>query len=109
VLDAEGKPIDSVFAIGDNATPGDGTRLPATAQGESRRGHRQRQDTSTRLTKQVASQMAAYLVKAFNKTSSDSELAALPAFEWKNKGSMVFIGDSSVRPGFQFGFSENDN
>jgi NADH dehydrogenase FAD-containing subunit len=33
VLDTENKPIDSVFAIGDNAMLESG-RLPATAQGE---------------------------------------------------------------------------
>lgn len=36
-LDENGNPIQDVFAIGDNCTPADGARLPATAQGESRR------------------------------------------------------------------------
>lgn len=44
----------------------------------------------------VASQMAKYLGKALNKTTSSAELAAQPSFEWKNKGSMVFIGDKNV-------------
>ena len=44
----------------------------------------------------VASQMAKYLGKALNKTTSSVELAAQPSFEWNNKGSMVFIGDKNV-------------
>ena len=35
VLDTDSKPIEGVFAIGDNATPADGNKLPATAQGMS--------------------------------------------------------------------------
>ena len=35
VLDEAGAVRDGVFAIGDNSTPADGTRLPATAQGKS--------------------------------------------------------------------------
>lgn len=51
----------------------------------------------TGLRRVVASQMATYLGKALNKTSAGSELVAQPGFKWKNKGSMVFIGDQSVR------------
>jgi len=76
VLDEQKQPIEGVFAIGDNSTPGDGNRLPATAQ--------------------VAGQMATYLGKALNKTSSLSELVTQPGFTWKNRGSMVFIGDKNV-------------
>lgn len=78
VLDEQKQPIEGVFAIGDNSTPGDGNRLPATAQ--------------------VAGQMATYLGKALNKTSSISELVSQPGFTWKNRGSMVFIGDKNVCP-----------
>jgi NADH dehydrogenase FAD-containing subunit len=35
VLDEQSKPVPGVFALGDNATPADGTSLPATAQGTS--------------------------------------------------------------------------
>lgn len=44
----------------------------------------------------VASQMATYLGKALNSTPVVSELVAQPGFKWKNKGSMVFIGDGRV-------------
>jgi NADH dehydrogenase len=33
VLDEQQQPISGVYAIGDNATPSDGNKLPATAQG----------------------------------------------------------------------------
>lgn len=42
--------------------------------------------------------MATWLGKALNRTTTSSELAALPGFKWKNKGSMVFIGDQNVSP-----------
>lgn len=71
VLDESGKPMSSVFAIGDNAMPADGHRLPATAQ--------------------VANQMAAYIAKSLNKGTEKP-------FKWKNYGSMVFIGDYRVGP-----------
>jgi hypothetical protein len=41
--------------------------------------------------------MATYLGKALNKTTSLSELVTQPGFTWKNRGSMVFIGDKNVR------------
>jgi hypothetical protein len=41
--------------------------------------------------------MATYLGKALNKTTSISELVTQPGFKWKNRGSMVFIGDKNVR------------
>ena len=41
--------------------------------------------------------MATYLGKALNKTTSMSELVTQPGFKWKNRGSMVFIGDKNVR------------
>lgn len=63
--------MPSVYAIGDNAMPNDGHRLPATAQ--------------------VASQMATYIAKALNKGDAEP-------FKWKNYGSMVFIGDYRVGP-----------
>jgi hypothetical protein len=44
----------------------------------------------------VAGQMAGYLGKALNKTSSITELVTQPGFKWKNRGSMVFIGDKNV-------------
>jgi hypothetical protein len=46
---------------------------------------------------EVAGQMAKYLGKALNKTSAISELVTQPGFKWKNRGSMVFIGDKNVR------------
>ena len=41
--------------------------------------------------------MAKYLGNALNKTSSMTELVTQPGFNWKNRGSMVFIGDKNVR------------
>lgn len=76
--DPSGRPIHSVYAIGDNATPASGERLPATAQ--------------------VASQMAKYISKRLNamaKGSEDGEGQG-EGFKWKNKGSMVFVGDYRV-------------
>jgi hypothetical protein len=58
---------------------------------------RVRNRTTTKAYAVVASQMAKYLGKALNKTTSTSELVAQPGFKWKDKGSMVFIGDKNVR------------
>lgn len=74
VLDDSGKPMPSVYAIGDNAMTGEGHRLPATAQ--------------------VASQMATYTAKSLNGGDVRPE-----PFKWKNYGSMVFIGDYRVSLG----------
>ncbi|RSH82657.1 uncharacterized protein EHS24_007651 [Apiotrichum porosum] len=73
VLDGDGKHIPGVFAIGDNATPADGTRLPQTAQ--------------------VASQMAGYMASTLGAVAKGKSLESQAAFEWKNRGSMVFIGN----------------
>jgi NADH dehydrogenase len=72
VCGADG-PLDGVFAIGDNATPNDGHRLPATAQ--------------------VASQMAGHMASTLKKVGRGTPLEATPPFGWKDHGSMVFIGD----------------
>ena len=53
--------------------------------------------TQERADGAVAGQMAKYLGKALNKTTSISELVTQPGFKWKNRGSMVFIGDKNVR------------
>ncbi|KAK4689155.1 NADH:quinone reductase (non-electrogenic), partial [Tremellales sp. Uapishka_1] len=73
LLDEDGKAIPGVFAIGDNCTPAGGPRLPATAQ--------------------VASQMAKHLSKTLNLVGNGKPLSETPPFAWKNRGSMVFIGD----------------
>ncbi|GMK59293.1 hypothetical protein CspeluHIS016_0703080 [Cutaneotrichosporon spelunceum] len=73
VCDADGKPLNGVFAIGDNATPNDGHRLPATAQ--------------------VASQMAGYMAKLLKAAGRGEEIDKARPFKWKDHGSMVFIGD----------------
>lgn len=73
VCDADGTPLDGVFAIGDNATPNDGHRLPATAQ--------------------VASQMAGHMAATLRKVGGGTPLEQTPPFAWKDHGSMVFIGD----------------
>ncbi|KAL7422346.1 hypothetical protein Q5752_002992 [Cryptotrichosporon argae] len=73
VLDTNREPVEGVFAIGDNSTPAHGPSLPATAQ--------------------VASQQAAYMSRTLNAIATGRELRVQPAFEWSNKGSMVFVGD----------------
>ena len=72
------EPIRNVFAIGDNALPLRGDRLPATAQ--------------------VASQMANWVSKTLKQTAKGSKLEDTSAFVWKNRGSMVFVGDYRVCP-----------
>ncbi|KAL1413297.1 hypothetical protein Q8F55_001053 [Vanrija albida] len=72
VIDDAGAPMQNVFAVGDNATPESGNRLPATAQ--------------------VASQMAHYMNKKFNRIAQGKDQETLAPFSWKNKGSMVFVG-----------------
>ncbi|KAK9900500.1 FAD/NAD(P)-binding domain-containing protein [Cystobasidium minutum MCA 4210] len=72
VLDAQGKPMPDVWAIGDCAMVNDGPTLPATAQ--------------------VASQKADFVTDVLNKlakgrTPPDQE------FKWKNKGSLAYLGD----------------
>jgi NADH dehydrogenase len=71
------QPIPNVFAIGDNALPLRGGRLPATAQ--------------------VASQMASWVSKTLKYTGKGGQMEDKPAFVWKNRGSMVFVGDYRVR------------
>ncbi|GFZ48804.1 hypothetical protein JCM24511_06553 [Saitozyma sp. JCM 24511] len=71
--DETGRPMSDVFAIGDNCMPRDGPRLPATAQ--------------------VASQMAKYTSKTLGALARGGSLAAIERFHWRNRGSMVFIGD----------------
>lgn len=73
VLDASGKPLDGIFALGDNSTPMDGHRLPATAQ--------------------VASQMAGWMSSSLKQLGRGKSLADIKPFAWKDRGSMVFIGD----------------
>ncbi|BEI81926.1 hypothetical protein CcaverHIS002_0210860 [Cutaneotrichosporon cavernicola] len=73
VCDADGTPLDGIFAIGDNATPNDGHRLPATAQ--------------------VASQMAGYMANLLKRLGRGEGLDDTSPFKWKDHGSMVFIGD----------------
>lgn len=72
---ASGTVVPNVWAIGDNCTPTTG-RLPATAQ--------------------VAAQMATYMAKSLNKLASGTDVKDLAAFKWKNRGSMVFIGDEKA-------------
>lgn len=72
------EPIRNVFAIGDNALPIEGGRLPATAQ--------------------VASQMATWIAKTLKRTGKGAKLEDGSAFVWKNRGSMVFVGDYRVCP-----------
>lgn len=72
LLDAEGKPMPDVWAIGDCAMVNDGPVLPATAQ--------------------VASQKADFVVDVLNKlakgrTPPDQD------FKWKNQGSLAYLGD----------------
>lgn len=62
-----------MFAIGDNATPNDGHRLPATAQ--------------------VASQMAGHMAATLKALGGGTKVEATAPFRWKDHGSMVFIGD----------------
>lgn len=73
VLDASGAPIPDVFALGDNSTPEDGHRLPATAQ--------------------VASQMAGWMSSTLKSLGQGGSIADVKPFAWKDRGSMVFIGD----------------
>ena len=91
VLDPQLNPISGVYAIGDNAMPESG-RLPATAQGECC-GHTTaiRESDPT-----VATQMATYITKTLNTTAAGASIESRPAFKWKNKGSMVLIGDKTV-------------
>ncbi|EIW67161.1 hypothetical protein TREMEDRAFT_45240 [Tremella mesenterica DSM 1558] len=74
VVNTEGQRLKGVFAIGDNATPADGPPLPATAQ--------------------VATQQAKWLAKALNAHGRGQTLESQPGFEWKNWGSMVYVGNS---------------
>ncbi|ORX35425.1 pyridine nucleotide-disulfide oxidoreductase-domain-containing protein [Kockovaella imperatae] len=73
VFDEHGQSIPDVSAIGDNAMP-QGGRLPATAQ--------------------VASQMAKYMAKTLDASAKGTEIAAIKEFKWKNRGSMVLIGEN---------------
>lgn len=77
VIDEHGKPMPHVFAVGDNSTPDNGQRLPATAQ--------------------VASQMAHYMNKKFKRIAQGKDQETVGPFTWKNKGSMVFVGSEQVR------------
>ena len=66
-----------MFAIGDNATPNDGPPLPATAQ--------------------VANQQAYWLAKTLNRHAKSAKtIEEQKPFEWKNMGSMVYIGNQRV-------------
>jgi NADH dehydrogenase FAD-containing subunit len=44
----------------------------------------------------VASQMATYMVKTLKATARGSKIQDQPGFRWKNKGSMVLIGDNKA-------------
>lgn len=72
---ASGTVVPNVWAIGDNCTPTSGP-LPATAQ--------------------VAAQMATYMAKSLNKVANGTPVGDLAPFKWRNKGSMVFIGDEKA-------------
>ncbi|TXT15761.1 hypothetical protein VHUM_00264 [Vanrija humicola] len=76
VIGADGKPMDNVFAVGDNSTPNSGNRLPATAQ--------------------VASQMAGYMHKKFARMAQAKDQETIGPFVWKNRGSMVFVGSEQA-------------
>ncbi len=93
-IDMDGKPISNVFAIGDNATPSNGNRLPATAQGTSLPMLFSKQLLTTLLS--VASQMASHLSKSLNAIGKGANIEQTTGFAWKNRGSMVFIGDERV-------------
>jgi hypothetical protein len=40
--------------------------------------------------------MAKYMSKMLNATATGSKVEDYPGFRWKNKGSMVLIGDNKV-------------
>ena len=44
----------------------------------------------------VASQMAKYMSKMLNASATGSKIQDYPGFRWKNKGSMVLIGDNKA-------------
>jgi hypothetical protein len=46
----------------------------------------------------VASQMAKYMTKSLNTMAKGQSLDSRSTFEWKNKGSMVSLGERAVSP-----------
>ena len=86
VLDNHLNPVPGVFAIGDNAMPVSG-RLPATAQGKLAR---------LAWLMIVATQQAKYTAKLLNSLAVGGKKENSSGFRWKNKGSMVLLGDKEV-------------
>jgi NADH dehydrogenase len=54
-------------------------------------------------TAQVASQMASWVSKTLKYTAQGGKMQDKPGFVWKNKGSMVFVGDYRVGLHFSMG------